>query len=332
MKKWIKIIVLTILTMLLGLFCFFFVGKPTPAEEINWGVVFSQKHSELMGLNWKENYLAILDDLKAKQLHLIIYWDMVEKEKEQYDFSDMDWQIEEAGKRGAKITLVFGRKVPRWPECQIPQWAKELPQDEQNQELLSLIEQIIIRYRDNDAIQKWQVENEPFFSFGECPLPDKELLQKEINLVKSLDEQNRPVVITESGEFPLWFRAARTGDIVGHTLYKKVWVSELKMYFTYPFPSVFYNRKAWIIDKVFDKEVICTELQAEPWGPKLLYDSPLEEQGKTMNLEIFKEIIDFAGRTGHETFYLWGAEWWYWMKEVQNQPEIWNEARTLFKN
>ena len=29
-------------------------------------------------------------------------------------------------------------------------------------------------------------------------------------------------------------------------------------------------------------------------------------------------------------FYLWGAEWWYWMKEKQNKPEIWDEAKKLF--
>jgi len=27
---------------------------------------------------------------------------------------------------------------------------------------------------------------------------------------------------------------------------------------------------------------------------------------------------------------LWGGEWWYWMKEKQNQPEIWQEAKKLF--
>ncbi|KKU86167.1 MAG: hypothetical protein UY15_C0014G0009 [Parcubacteria group bacterium GW2011_GWA2_47_9] len=74
------------------------------------------------------------------------------------------------------------------------------------------------------------------------------------------------------------------------------------------------------------------ELQAEPWGPKLLYDSPLEEQEKTMNLEQFSYMIDFAKRTGLDTFYLWGGEWWYWMKEKQNNPAIWNEASKLWPN
>jgi len=46
-------------------------------------------------------------------------------------------------------------------------------------------------------------------------------LKKEIDLVKSLDVKDRPVIITESGEFPLWIMAARYGDMVGVTMYKK---------------------------------------------------------------------------------------------------------------
>ena len=51
-----------------------------------------------------------------------------------------------------------------------------------------------------------------------------------------------------------------------------------------------------------------------------------------MNLEQFKKNIEFAKKTGLKEFYLWGAEWWYWMKEKQNKPEIWNEAKKLFQD
>ena len=62
----------------------------------------------------------------------------------------------------------------------------------------------------------------------------------------------------------------------------------------------------------------------------LLYDSPLEEQKKTMNLEQFRYNVDFAERTGLDEFYFWGGEWWYWMKNRQGQPQIWQEAKKLF--
>ena len=127
-------------------------------------------------------------------------------------------------------------------------------------------------------------------------------------------------------------------------MYKKVWFSapyflkkylgpfkDFGFYLQYPWPPTFYERKAKIIEKFFGKEVICVELQAEPWGPTLLSDSPIEEQQKTMDLKQFKYNIEFAKNTGLREFYLWGAEWWYWMKEKQQKPEIWDEAKKLFQ-
>jgi len=331
MRK-IFIIFYTILgTLFILVIFFFFIGWQKPAQNINWGVVFSQRHAYYLGLDWKENYLAILDDLGAKNLKLIAYWDLIEKERGVYDFSDLDWQIKEAEKRGAKVLLVIGRRVPRWPECFIPKWTL-YPKDIHKKALLEYIGEVVKRYKDNPTIWAWQVENEPFFPFGKCPPPDEELLKKEIEVVKSLDTQKRPVVVSESGEIPLWFKAAKFGDIVGHTLYRKVWVSQLHTYFKYPFPPVYYGQKAWLIKKIFKKPVICVELQAEPWGPVLLYDLPLEEQRKTMDLDKFKEVINFARNTGEDTFYLWGAEWWYWLKEKHKDSAIWQEAQKLFRS
>ena len=189
-----------------------------------------------------------------------------------------------------------------------------------------------MRYKDNDTIAVWQVENEPLFKFGLCPWYDKNFLKKEVELVKSLDS-TRQIIISDSGEQSMWFGAAKIGDIVGTTMYRKVWglISDNFGFYIDSFlPPVHYWRKAQIIKKIFGKDVVCTELQAEPWAHKLFYDVPLEEQEKTMNLEQFKKNIEYAQETGLQKFYLWGAEWWYWMKETQNRPAIWNEAQKLF--
>ncbi|MGB9598815.1 MAG: hypothetical protein ACPLZH_03160, partial [Minisyncoccales bacterium] len=99
-----------------------------------------------------------------------------------------------------------------------------------------------------------------------------------------------------------------------------------------PFPPNFYYRKAKLIEFLFKKEVICVELQAEPWGPKLIWDLTLAEQEKTMDLKKFKEILEFAKKTGISKFYLWGGEWWFWLKEKHQKNEIWEYARVLFKD
>jgi len=320
-------IIIVILLVIAG---YFFVGNIKPAENIGWGVVFSQKHAKYLGLDWQKTYLAILDELQAKNIKIASYWDLIEPQENGYDFADLDWQINKAQERSAKVLLVVGMKSPRWPECHIPEWAKGFSREKQQEDILNFLEATVLRYRDSDVISGWQVENEPFFVFGECPWVDKEFLKKEVSLVKSLDTQHRPVVISEAGEGFFWPKAAAVGDIVGITMYKKVWINQFGFYFTYPFPPILYHRKAELVRKLFHKEVICVELQAEPWGPKLIYDVPVEEQQKTMNLEQFKYNIDFAKKTGLKEFYLWGAEWWYWMKDQRGEGAIWDEAKKLF--
>ncbi len=327
MKKMILLILLVIVSFTI---CYFFIGFSKQAENITWGVNFSQKHAEGLGLDWRETYLAILDDLGAKNIKIAVHWDFIEGEEGNYYFDDLNWQIREAEKRGAEIILVIGMKTPRWPECHIPRWAENLNKQEQQERVLKLIEKIVLQYRDTKAIKYWQVENEPFFSFGKCPSFDKELLKREIDLVKSLDSQKRPIIISESGEFSFWTRAAKAGDIVGTTLYRRIWSKEFKIYFTHIFTPTFYRRRAQIIEKIFNKKVICIELQAEPWGPELLYSSSLEEQKKSMDLERFQKNIKFAEKTGLDEFYLWGTEWWYWLKIKHNKPEIWDQAKKLF--
>lgn len=324
--------ILSILAVFLVLvFLFLFVGKAPMAKDITWGVNFSQKHASLLGLDWKETYLALLKDLGTRNLKIAAHWDLLHPQKDDFFFEDLDWQMEKAGEYNAKVLLAVGMKTPRWPECHIPDWAKALSQEEQQETILAMLREVVQRYKDSPALFAWQVENEPFFPFGECPFASELFLKKEAELVKSLDSSH-PILISDSGEGSFWIRAARNGDVVGTTMYRKAWFRQMGFYVNYPFPPVFYWRKAQIIHALFGKEVMVVELQAEPWGPKLLYDSPLEEQEKTMNLEQFKKNIFFAKNTGLKTFYLWGGEWWYWMKEKQQDSAIWQEAENLFSN
>ena len=73
------------------------------------------------------------------------------------------------------------------------------------------------------------------------------------------------------------------------------------------------------------------EFQAEPWNKKQIYETSVALQRETFSVVPFEERITFVERTGFDTVYLWGAEWWYWLKETQHKPEIWNEAKELFK-
>jgi len=327
----LKVFFLIFLILLLIFAGYLFIGKSEPAENIVFGANFSQKQAKALGLDWQATYLALINDLKVKNLKIATYWDLIESKEDSYAFDDLDWQIEKAEKNSIKVLLVVGMRAPRWPECHIPDWAESLEKNEQQLKILEYLERIVSRYKDSETIWAWQVENEPFFPFGECQWSDTDFLKKEISLVKTIDTKNRPIIITDSGEGSFWIAAARLGDMVGTTWYKKVWFHQTAMYITYPFPSTFYARKAKIIDKLFGKEVICVEMQAEPWGATALLQAvPLAEQEITMNPEQFRKNVELIQKTGFEKIYLWGAEWWYWMKERQGKPEMWQEVQKLF--
>jgi len=317
------------IVFLAAVFVFLFVGKTKEAENIIWGVNFSQKQATSLNLDWKETFLALLEDLNVKNLKIAAHWDLLEPQEQEFFFEDLDWQMNQAEQAGAKVLLAIGMKTPRWPECHIPEWAKTLPKEELEEEVQEMLQAVIVRYKEHEALFAWQVENEPLLAFGECPWRNFAFLQKEVELVKSLDV-NHNVFTSDSGELSLWFNMARLGDKVAVTLYRKIWAKELNTYLSLPFPAVSYQRKAWLIEKLFNKEVIVGELQAEPWVPGELEDSTIQEQKKTMTLARLQGNIAFARSTGLDTFYLWGAEWWYWMKEVHKNDTFLNEVKKLF--
>ena len=331
MQTILKYLIALPIFIFLVLIIWLFFGSPKKAEKITWGVNFSVKQSDFLELDPKENYLAILDDLKAKNIKISVHWDLIEPENNVYDFKDLDWQVIEAQKRDVNLILAIGMKTPRWPECHLPQWAWNLNKEEQQNEILKYLEEIVFRYKDYSNISAWQVENEPFFKFGSCPWSDESFLKKEVLLVKQLDPP-RPIIITDSGEISTWNKAAKIGDLVGFTTYRNVWQEQVKGYFSYNpwLTPMFYSRRAQLVKQIYHKKAIGIELQAEPWCRNSIMNASLKEQEKTMSLDHFKQVISFARNTGIDTYYFWGAEWWHWMKTKQGHPEYWEEAKKVF--
>ena len=103
------LIILAVIALGAGVFvfCFFFVGKTKEAENITWGVDFSQMQAEALKLNWRNSYLAILEDLGVKNIKIHTQWDWVEGKKDVYYFKNTDWQIDQAESHGAKIIFVL---------------------------------------------------------------------------------------------------------------------------------------------------------------------------------------------------------------------------------
>lgn len=306
-------------------------------EEINlakptiWGVSYSSSYAKALGLDPQQTYQAILNDFRTKRLRIPAYWNEIEKKEGKFDFSDLDYYVQEAQKHQAKIILAIGYKLPRWPECRNPGWLNldngQLRQEKQ----LLMLEAIINHFEKNPAIFAWQVENEPLLPFGICPAIDQKFLEKEVKFVRQ--RSKKPIILTDSGELRFWVTPMRLSDYFGTTLYRTV-VNDWLGTFHYPLKPWFYRLKGSLVKKFFapqNQKIIITELQAEPWTTEFITHVPLKKQIQDFPIEQFKNNVNFAKMVGFEEIYFWGTEWWYWMKS-QGYPEYWDHAKEIFKS
>ncbi len=306
-------------------------------NHVTWGVTFSESQAEYLDLDAKETYDALIQELEVEHIKLHVNWNATEIEQNHFDFRNLDYYVEQAEKNDVKLILVIGMKTGRWPECHTPKWFETVPEAERKDEILRYVRTLTYRYKDSRAVEYWQIENEPFLDFGTCPgwyyAYDTELVADEIAAIRAEDPK-RNIIVSESGELSDWTKAASVADIVGVTMYRSTWNEAEETFGLNPYTFLsphFYAAKATYIQHTYNKPVISIELQAEPWTAKPLKESKLDVQAQSMNLELFRENVEFARQAGLGTYYFWGAEWWYWMKTKHNQPEIWDEAAHLFE-
>lgn len=299
------------------------VKPPTP---IQYGVTFSMPYARHLGVDAGAAYLAVLDDLEVKNIRIPVYWSQIESKQGEYDWSEIDWLMDRAAERNAQITLVTGMKVPRWPECHIPDWAETATGDELTTSLLNFMEMTVTRYRNHPALARWQVENEPFFPFGTCPPTDAARVYQELDFVKALDPYH-PIVRTTSGEQSIWLTNAPHADVLGFSLYRTVdnpvfgtWI--------FPIPPAFYALQAATV-KPFVRKVIVSELQAEPWLTPVSQELPVANLAELFNVEELQRNAHYAARTGANEIFFWGVEWWYYLK-VQGEDGLWDAAKNYF--
>lgn len=304
-------------------------------RPIVWGATFSQKFSRELDLDWKENFTAFIDELHPQTVRLVAYWDDIEKEQGSFDFSETDWLLEKAEQSGISVVFSVGMKTPRWPECHIPVWAKTLSTEKREEALRLYMSMVIERYRWSGAIAMWQVENEPYLAFGDCPERGAGFLEAEISLVKLLDSTH-PIITTDGGEFGLWYRAAEEGDIFGTTMYRKVYPKVIGPKFgvvEYLLEPSYFRFKESVTRRIlgdWEKPFMVIELQAEPWGPKHISQLTNTEAEEIFSPEYLKETIAYARETGFGEYYLWGSEWWYW-KKLKGDERYWDIAKELFR-
>jgi hypothetical protein len=271
------------------------------------GFTFSEPYAESFGLSAGDVYRALIRELGLELVRVCAYWDRTEPEPGLFDFRSVEWQVEAAARAGLEIIVAVGQKAPRWPEFHRPPWTSE-GDPALGEHVLRLVEATVRHFRDA-PVSVWQVENEPYFAFG-GPRVEESLLRREIELVRRLDD--RPVMLTDSADKGDWGKPARWCDVLGVNLYTRLW-NGLRYRDIRVSPSEYRAKARRVATSV--REVRVSELQAEPWGPAPVPELSTSEAARTMDPERLRRNVEIAQEAGFETALLWGAEWWYWLRE-----------------
>jgi len=292
------------------------------------GTSFSPTQAERYGSDWKANYIALMDELGFKNIRIPAYWDRIEKQDGEFDFSELDWMVEEASKRHVSLTVVVGQKNIRYPECFHPSWLDTTNPQETSNKAVRMIQTVVNKYKNADTIKAWQLENEFLLkSFGHCPKHQltNAQLNKELIALRAVDN-TRPIVLTQSDQFGFPLKGP-FGDIFGFSMYRWSWNKNMG-YWRYPQPGMYFWWKAAFIEPLFNQKTKIHELQAEAWGPVGNEHMGYAETQKTMNPSQFRENLAYGRDTKIRNIDLWGSEWWWHLKQ-QGHLEMWDEVKKV---
>lgn len=299
-----------------------------PVSNPTYGVSFSPKRARELGIDPHANLDALLQDMGLRNFRLMSYWDEYEKDRGKFDFSELDWEMNEVAKYGGHVSLGIGLRQPRWPECHEPNWAYELKGNAWKQALYAFMEVVAKRYENHPALISWQLENEAYNGwFGSCDAADDQRIHEEFSLLKSWSSKPIWMSMSDQHGFPV---GQPTADAFGFSVYR--WVYNEKIppiknnYVIYPTPIWYHRMRSAIIQLYTGRPIFIHELQLEPWGPTDTKDLSLSEQDKTMSLQQIHDNIYFARQIGEKDIYLWGSEWWYWRK-VNGDSQVWDQVK-----
>ncbi|MFH1837835.1 MAG: beta-galactosidase [Candidatus Omnitrophota bacterium] len=308
--------------------------------EVRIGTTYSQVQSAYLELDDKETYLLTLEE-GFDLVRLGSYWNEIEKEKDVYDFSALDWQLSKAEEKNVSVVLTVGMKAPRWPEYFIPDWVmkkasfsfgKDVSKNAYLRErTLKFIKEVVERYKNKEIIKYWQVENEALNKFGgDFWYIGKEFLREEITLVRELDGGKRKIVLTAAtypNSFLRFFADISVKhdpieenlamcDVLGLNVYPivghKTW--GLRFYFRTGEKGrqKYFSR---LLDRIKEKgkKAWIIEFQAEPWEPGRLVYTDKAPPITARALEMEKTLDEFLSM-GFKTILLWGSEYWQFRK------------------
>ena len=300
------------------------------------GVTFSHPHLKYLNLDVNKAFNSLVE-FKFETIRLGCYWNEIEKERGKFNFSQIENLLKKSDQRNLEIILTVGMKAPRWPEYYLPLWLKSCFPEKRGGYLsknpkvkkytLRFIKRAVSFLKKFSSIKTWQVENEPLDPSGPRQSQiDKEFLKEEIKLVRKLDPQRKILINFWGNKLSkrnLVSKIIDSTDKIGLDVYFKV---PTLLGYTGPEDNTKYFKTEIRRWKKAGKEVILTELQAEPWERNEIVTK--KPNPPSMNPKILRENLEKVKNWGVSTILFWGFEYWYWQK-VRGDDRLWKVVKNL---
>jgi hypothetical protein len=314
------------------------------------GTTFSALQCRYLELDYQKAFRHICS-LGFDYIRLCSYWNELEPVEKQFDFTTLDWLLDESQRQGVKVVLTVGMKAPRWPEFHLPAWLNtccataggQEPLDRHEaiaERTLNFIQALMQHTRQAANLKYWQVENEPFtrLEITAGRYLSYEFVQREVALVRSLTLPDQKVLLTnalslpaaaDAGEERDFRKSLMLADAVGMNVYTKVPVGHASSYLE-PQETYWTKLQHWQSTLVSNgKEDWIAEVQAEPWEPHELVATRKVDYLSATPKRV-EYIVTVLAELGYSRLLLWGCEYWYWNK-INGRNLWWWTAQKLLE-
>ena len=274
----------------------------------SWGVVWSDKQAEALGLDANADLDLLLAEIPFKRLQLTAYWDRIEQQPGNYDFDPIRQRLAIAKSRNLQVSLQLGLHQSRWPRCHAPKWSWRLSETDFKDALKRFISETIARLDNEINLVQYQLEPEIFKADDQCP---KRLNPQDLTELHALigESTDKDIVLSRPNNWINWRKQQPASAIFGLCLDPGDWA------FRRP-PSRYYAALAGNL-KILHPEsrVVIRALTAEPgylggnpdnWNPQI-------DDFTAGDLE---DMLFFGRQTNIRTIDLMGAEWWLQQKRL----------------
>lgn len=318
------------------------------------GFSFRLPQAELMGLN-PEGALKDLLAIGFEVVRLATLWNRIEPDREAYDWSSLDWQLELAARARVDVILAVGPvKNFGYPEFYVPthHLREPLPEGrlvgaDSHPQLAEAAQDFLVkvveRYRDVGSIVAWQVEHEALDPLGmeHSWRLAWGFVSEEVELIRRLDPA-RPIVL--SAFLPMsravamqqsWRTrdqgdslrlALERADVVGLDLYPCHALAQARGLTAYLDAGLTaaVRRIRRVAEEAAERgrRLMVTEGQAEPWEAITNPPNPAGMFAASCPPDRLIETYNacMGAASGQLDWYLfWGAEYWL-QRDVSGDP------------